>query len=44
MVFGLRLGILGHILGSIKLLSSTHGSNHFGSDLIFCHWDRVARI
>ena len=38
MDFGLWLGFLGHILGSIKLLGSTHVTDHFGSDLISRHW------
>ena len=34
MGFGLRLSFLGHILGFIKSLGSTHDTNHFGTDLI----------
>jgi len=44
MDFGLRLSFFGHILGSIKSLGSTHGVDHFGSDLISHHWDREARV
>ena len=40
----LRLGFLGHILGSVKPLGSTHGTEHFGSNLISRHWDRRAQI
>ena len=41
--FGLRLGFLDHILGSIKSLGSTHGADHFGSDSISRHWDQGLR-
>ena len=44
MDFGLRLGFLGHILGFVKPLGSTHGTEHFGSNLISRHWDRRAQI
>ena len=42
--FGHRLGFLVHILGFIKSLGLTHGADHFGSDLISCHWDQEAWI
>ena len=38
--FGPRLCFLGHILGSIKWLGSTHSVDNFGIDLISCHQDR----
>ena len=38
--FGPRLCFLGHILGSIKWLDSTHNVDNFGIDLISCHQDR----
>ena len=44
MNFGLRLGFLGHILGFIKSLGSTHDADHFGSNLISHYWDRGAWI
>ena len=42
MDFGIRLGFFGHILGSIKSLSSTYNVDSFGSDLISHHWDQGA--
>jgi len=44
MDFGLKLGFLGYILDSIKLLCSTYGADHFGSDLISRYLDRGAWI
>ena len=44
MDFGLRLGFLDDILGSIKSLGSTHAADHFGSNSISRHLDREARV
>lgn len=37
MNFGLKIGFLDHILGSIKSLDSTHDVDHFGNNLFSHH-------